>query len=213
MCLGGGGSSAADDAARREQERQAKIAETTAAVNTAFDDPSRALSIDQFRSAVEQQNLDELARQRQEADRQLTFSLARGGQGGGSQDVFQRGQLLQDFNRGLAKISTFANDRAAALRAQDEQARGNLIRDAQTGLDSQTATQQALKSLQVNLEGAQGGTQLQNLGDLFANIARINNAAAIQRGAAGARIPTRQTILAPPPPSQSGGGGTVARIG
>lgn len=66
-----------------------------------------------------------------------------------------------------------AQEAASNLRAQDEQARSNLIAQAQAGLDTTTATQMASSALRNNLEAGQATSTAQGLGDVFSGFSDL----------------------------------------
>lgn len=212
MCLFGGGGGDGG-ASAREAERQRQIAETTARINAVFGDPSREAAYGTHRTNVRDLNMTDLDRSKQEADRALRFDLARRGVAGGSADVDAAAELLERYNRGVGDVSRHADTQAASLRAADEAAKRSLISQAQTGLDTGTAQRLALDSLGANLAEASSGARLQGLGNLFADLAYMNRAKAIQAGQAGARLPYDDTAVYPRTSSGSGYYGTSARIG
>lgn len=212
MCIFGGGGGG-DDSARREAERQAGIQQTTDLINSIFSDPGREQAYASHRANVMGLNQEELDRQKREAERQLTFDLARRGVAGGSADVDERAQLLERYNRGVADVSRHAEGAASGLRSADERAKLGLIRDAQTGIDTGTAQRLALDSLSSNLSEASAGAQMQGLGNLFADLAYMNRAKAVQTGRAGARAPYDDQAIYPRTSGGQGYQGTTARIG
>lgn len=215
MCFGGGGSSGADEARRAEAERQRRIREATQAILAAFGDPARDEAITNYRSSVEQVNLDKLQRDREEAARKLKFGLARTGQLGGSTDIFKTGKLSERYNEGVLRASQIAEESAARLRAQDEQAKQSLIAQAQGGMDVALAQQQALRAAQENLSAIRDTAPVASLDNLFADIATAQIAAqqaAGQRRAMLGRDPLRDRYGSLVPGSRSYTG-SVTRIG
>lgn len=162
--------SAADRAARLEQERQARIADAQRQINGIFDDPSRAAAISDAINARREVDMGDLNRQQEDATRNLTFSLARGGQIGGSTDRDQRQVLGDEYNRGLLNVEGRAQKFGADLSAADQDARARLISLATSGLDATTGMQQAAAALRSNLDSAQADAQAQSLGNVFGGV-------------------------------------------
>lgn len=162
--------SAADRAQRLEEERQARIADTQARINTVFDDPARAGQITDAINAMRERDMLDLDRQKTDTDRQLRFSLARGGQIGGSTRRDQQQTLGEDYTRGLLNVESRAQGFGADLSSRDQDARARLISLATSGLDATTGANQASAALKSNLEGAQSNAYGQSLGDAFGTV-------------------------------------------
>lgn len=164
------GESAADRAQRLEEERQRRIADTQARINTVFDDPARAAQITDAINAVRERDMLDLDRQKADTDRQLRFALARGGQIGGSTQRDQQQTLGEDYTRGLLQVEQRAQGFGSDLSARDQDARARLISLATSGLDATTGASQAAAALKSNLEGAQSAAYGQALGDMFGGV-------------------------------------------
>lgn len=163
MC--GGGDDAAEEAARQERERKAQIRRSTAAIDRAFS--GRSSQLDDFVEALRQEFRTEAQRQKGDVDRQLKFSLARGGLTGGSAAADAGARLGDEFSRGILQGERQAQDALARLRSADEASRADLIRLAQGGADVSTAATQASRALQANLEGARANSLVDGFGDIF----------------------------------------------
>jgi len=185
MSGGGGG----DDYAAQEAERQRKIEETINKINGIYDNAGRDQLYSEHRTNVLDLNKSELDRQRDEAERVLKFALARSGHAGGQVDVSGNEDLLRRYQDGLLRINETADTAAERLRQSDEKSRLNLISQAQTGLDTTTAAQNALRSLDVNARDAQATNQVASLGDIFAGLADAYAGARYTAGQQSARLP------------------------
>lgn len=212
MC--GGGSDAADEAAQRERERQQRIAQATAQVNAALDDPSIAARVDEHRAAVEEVNTRELDRQSEEAARNARFNLARSGLSGGSVDVDENARLAEAAREGVTRVSEVADSAAQALRRNNEQTRARVVGLIQGGLDGTTAAQQALSGAALNADQAAADNQVAAIGDVFADLALAQRLGQVGAGVNAARAKfNTNPITVGAPTSGSSGGGTVTQIG
>ncbi len=164
MCFGGGGS-AAEAAQQEETARKQQVADATAAIDRAF--TGRTGQLDDFIAALREEFTTEAQRQKGDADRQLKFSLARGGLTGGSAAADAGTTLGDEFQRGLLKGERLSQASLAELTSADEQSRQQLIALAQGGASVSTAASQAGRSLRSNLEGAKATGLAQSLGDIF----------------------------------------------
>lgn len=128
---------------------------------------SRERLYDQQRDSIYELNTDEVNRQFEEAERQNRFGLARSGLMGGSVDIDSNAELMRRTNEGLLRAGGIADQSAADLRTQDEQARQRLISMAQSGLDTGAAESLALSSLSTNAESAAAQRNGATIGSLF----------------------------------------------
>lgn len=171
--MGSSGGGAQRRAEQQERERQARIDQTTRQINALFDAPERQQQIADFRTAMQDFYLQDLNRQKGDADRDLTFALARSGLTGGSRQVDANRRLGEDYQRGILDADRRAQGAAADLRGQDEQARLNLTSLAQSGLSASSAATQAASAMRASLEGANASARVQGLGDFFGSVADI----------------------------------------
>lgn len=165
------GESAADKAARAEAMRQSQIDQTTTDINAMFDSSSRQKQIADFKQAMQDFYLGDLNRQKEGADRDLTFAMARSGLTGGSRQVDANRSLGEEYQRGILDAERRAQSAASGLRGQDEQSRLNLVGLAQSGLSSTNAASQAAAAMRAALEGSTANAKMQGLGDLFTSVA------------------------------------------
>lgn len=164
---------AAREAESAERQRQANIASTTDQINRLFGSPERQAQYQEFGGALRDLFMQDLGRQKQTADRDLLFALARSGLTGGSRAVDAGRMLGEDYQRGVLESERRAQAGVADLMGRDEAARQNLIGLAQTGLSSTAAAQQAASQLRTSLEGARAASQVQGLGDIFGSVADV----------------------------------------
>lgn len=170
---GGGNNSAQRAAEQAERERQARIAGSIGQINQAFDNPARARELADYLGATRAYYMDDLNRQKGDADRNLKFAMARGGLSGGSVSIDNARQLGQDYTKGVIEADRRAQAAQADLRSQDEQSRLSLISMAQSGLDATTASSRALSALQNNLQAGRATATTQGIGDAFGSFANI----------------------------------------
>ena len=131
---------------------------------------SREKLYDEQRDAVYDINAQEVNDQYADAERANRFGLARNGLLGGSVDVDSNARLQEITNEGLLQAGGIADSAAAKLRAQDESARQSLISMAQSGIDTGTAQQMAIESLNTTAQQAQGERAGASVGDLFGTL-------------------------------------------
>lgn len=167
--MGGGGGS--DGLARqqeqREQARLAEIQRGIAATNGVYDSPQRQAQINDFLEANRQMYFKELGTQKQDADRQLKFAVARNGQQGGKQSIDAAANLGEKYNKGVVDADRLAQRGANDLRMADEEARSNLIALINSGVDATTASNRATAGLQTSLAGARANMGPEALGQVF----------------------------------------------
>lgn len=124
------------------------------------------------RSAVYDLNKTEVDRQATEAERFNRFGLARSGLLGGSVNVDSVADLDRRTNEGLMRAGGVADQASADLKTADERTRSNLISLAQSGIDTGTAAQQALKGLEVNAANASSARAGSTVGSLFNDLSQ-----------------------------------------
>lgn len=156
---------AAEDARLRAQQG------TQRAINQVYNSPQREAEIQQFVNDLRQFKMIDLNDQKDLADRQLIFALARKGQVGGSTQVDRQKKQAKDYLRGVLNIDSQASGAGAGLRAQDQDARARLIQLSTAGLDAATGASQAAASLRSNIEGARSAAQAEGIGNVFGGVA------------------------------------------
>lgn len=173
---------AAEAAQMAEEERQARISANVADINSAF--AGREGQYAALGNALRERLNQQLGLQRQNAERQTKFSLARGGLIGGSAQRDANTVLNRESAEGVLGAERQAQKGVADARSADEQTRTQLIGLAQSGNDIGNAAAQTANALRANLAGANNGVQ--NLGDVFGATAQAyrtqQDAAARRRG-------------------------------
>lgn len=134
------------------------------------------------RTAVYDLNKREVDRQAMEAERMNRFGLARTGLLGGSVNVDSVADLDRRTNEGLMRAGGIADQASADLKTQDERTRSNLISLAQSGIDTGTAAQQALKGLEVNAANAASARAGSTVGRLFDDMSQAYLASQMNQG-------------------------------
>ncbi len=182
----GSSNRAAKQARADEQKRQARVAESTRRIDAAFDAPERQAQYDQYFGALRGLYRKDADRQKEVADRNLRFSLARSGLTGGSAAVDARNTLGEEYSRGILEAETRAQGGVADLRSADQATRLNLIQLANAGTDVTSAATNAAAAMRANLAAARGSNRTAALGDLFGQTSDIYRrqqlAAATRRG-------------------------------
>lgn len=189
MC-GGGSDRAARQAAAAEAERKAEIARGTDLIDQAF--AARQPQYDDFVSALREHYTADAERQKEIADRQLRFSMARGGLTGGSAQADANTELGREFSEGLLSAERQAQVGLADLMSRDDASRMNLLALVQSGANATTAAQQAGAAMRSNIQNAKSTGMVEGLGDVFGGTANLykqqQEAAARRRGLKEAEI-------------------------
>lgn len=169
--MGSPSNRAAQQAQAAEEARLRAIQGTQRGINSVFDDPRRLGEIQRFVSDLRGFKMIDLNDQKQVADRQLQFALARKGQTGGSTQVDRQTQLGRDYQRGVLDIERQSQGAGAQLSAADQDARARMIQLANSGLDATTGAQQSAAALRSNIEGMQATARADGIGQLFGGVA------------------------------------------
>lgn len=167
MC-GGGGSGVAKRAERAEIERKRDVRRATSAIDSAF--AGRGTQLDDFVAALREQFGAEAGRQKTLADRQLKFSLARGGLTGGSAAADTGTELGEEFQRGILKGERLSQSALADLKSADEASRARLVQLAQGGASVTSSATNAARALSSNIEGVRSTSGIESLGDIFGDV-------------------------------------------
>jgi hypothetical protein len=183
MC-GGGKDRASRAAQTAEDERQRQVRDSTAAIDRTF--AGRQGQLDEFANALRENFRTDAEKQKTVADRQLKFSLARGGLTGGSAAADAGTQLADEFQEGLLSGERKVQGSLSDLALADEGSRRNLVALAQGGASIGTSTNQAGNALRSNLASARSSGLATDLGDVFSNtrglFVKQQEAAARRRG-------------------------------
>lgn len=170
----------------QQQQQQADITASQAQINSVFNSPQRQADINDFVNATRQFYQQDLDKQKATADRNLTFSLAKAGLTGGSEQVDQQEQLGESYAKGQLQAEQKALGAGADLQSADEQARQRLISLATSGLDATNAGMQSAQALQTGLQAARSSVDANALGNVFStfnDFSKNVNAAQQQRDA------------------------------
>jgi hypothetical protein len=167
------GNRATRAAQRQEAERQARIEATTARIDTLFGNPQRQRQYGDYLGSLRNVYQQDASRQKDMADRNLRFSLARSGLTGGAAAVDQGALLGDEYRRGLLRSEQQAQQGVAGLRAADETSRLNLLQMANAGTGLTSAATNAANAMRSNLATAQSAGTVNALGDIFGGTADI----------------------------------------
>lgn len=173
--MGVGNNKAQTVAAQNDAWRQSQIASSVDAINSAYNNPRREADIQDFLGATRSFYGNELGRQKTIADRSTRFALARNGLTGGSAAIDANRTLGENYQQGVLQADRLAQGAAANLRTADEQARLNLIAQAQQGADMTTSASQAASALQNSLQAGNAGVKADALGDVFSGLSNVWN--------------------------------------
>ena len=181
MCIGsgssggggdGGAQAAADESARREAERQAEIDRALSRVNATYAPQVRNPIYDDIYRTTYNRNIADLQEQYGDAQREHKFDLVRRGQSGGSAGADRYSDLRGNFNKGVQRVSSMAQDAKSYARNADEQQRSSLVNSIYGGMDSTTAADRAGSQSQVAVANANANANNMTLGDWFARVAQ-----------------------------------------
>jgi hypothetical protein len=182
----GGDDSASKAAAAQQAQQQASIAQSTAAVNSIFDNPSRTAQYNQLGSDTTAYYTQQLDNQNAINDRNMKFAQARGGQTGGSVATDQTAQAGKDYLAGVLDAQRRGQAASAGLESSDETERANLIAAAQGGESATQIASQSADALKSNLDTANSANTSNAFGDTFGDMASIysssQQAAALRNG-------------------------------
>lgn len=171
--MGSSSNNAADEANRLEKERQDKVTEATAKIDSIYNSDSRTQQYDDYVNSLRSYYTDDANRQKAIADRNLKFSMARAGLTGGSASADAGKTLADEYNRGTIQAETQAQASLADLMSQDNQSRLNLIQLANAGTDATSAASNAASAMRASLSSAENNAKSQGLGDIFAGTADV----------------------------------------
>lgn len=170
MCIDGG-NKASKQAAKNEAARKNEITLGNRAIDQAFG--ARQPQYDDFVRNLREFYTADAERQKGVADRQLRFSMARGGLTGGSAQVDANANLGREFGEGLLAAERQAQSGLADLMNRDESTRMNLLQMVQGGTNATTAAERAAAAMRSNALGAQSNSMVTGLGDIFGGTADL----------------------------------------
>jgi hypothetical protein len=123
----GGASKQADIARQQEAQRQATIQQGTGQINTLFDSQFTPDFFKKQADAFSAYATPQVDSNYQNAQRELTYNLARNGNLDSSTRAFQQGQLQKTYDTSLTNVADQANSYANSARSNVETARANLV--------------------------------------------------------------------------------------
>lgn len=201
------GASGPSAAARAQQaqadQRDRDIQAATGQVNAIFNDPARAQEIADYQNAVKQRQMMDLNQQFGDQNRDLKFAMARKGLTSGSEDVDLHDRMNQDYGKGVLQVTANAKQAAGNLRAADEASRSRLLTQVASGYGLTDANQQALSSVQSNLQSAQGSIAPAYFDQLFGAYSQIYNQSQVDQSRRQAEIAGLGTFFNSTPGSTS----------
>lgn len=207
MCGGGGGGGGAsaetkalqqeqlrqmrEDEERRKNEEARRVA-AVAQINKLYGIGDGARQELEARNAgyakVRQNNLglmlEEVARNRAQAQRQVGFNLQRSGLMGGSVDVDRHRDITDANQRSVIQANQMADGQVAKIRADDEGTRADLVSRINAGLDADSAVTTATQRMMNNREAAMAEPSSYALNNLFAGIGNAMSSYQYANGAA-----------------------------
>lgn len=177
----GGGNEAAQ-ARRGEEQRQARIREGTTKINSTFDGQFNDDFFKNRQKAFMDYSTPQLEDQYGKANKELTFSLARGGNLDSSTRGQKLGELQKLYDVNKQKVADDALSSSTQARTAVEDARGNLISTLNATGDAQGAANSALTRASALSQPA----AYSPLGQLFTDFTSALGTQAAQERAAAA---------------------------
>lgn len=144
---GGGGEAA--QARQDEQERQARIREGTTRVNSIFDSQFNDDYFNKRQQSFLEYANPQLEDQYGDAQKELTFALARGGNLNSSARAEKAGELQQKYDLNKQQVADQALSYGTEARNAVEDARSNLIATLNATGDAQGAANSAISRASV----------------------------------------------------------------
>lgn len=111
--------------------------------------------------------LDDLGKERQLAQRDVDFDLARRGLFGGSRQVDAERDIEDQYNRGVLTADNNAQTVANNARMADEKTRVSLINSIRSGMSDADASSAAFNAMQNNANEAANAARNQSVGGFF----------------------------------------------
>lgn len=177
---------AANQAAANNAAEKASIDQATSQIGSIFDSPERQQQYSDLGKATTDYYTDQLNTQKTANDLQQKFSLARGGQTGGSLATDEATASGKDYLSGLLRAQGLGSAASASLQQSDAQERANLTAAAQGGLSATDAASQASLAMKGNLDAANASSTANAFGETFGDMSTIyqksQDAAALRNG-------------------------------
>jgi hypothetical protein len=188
-----GGSNEAKRARNDEQQRQAKIREGTTKVNSIFDGQFNDDYYNKQRDSYINYANPQLEKQYGDAQKELTFALARGGNLDSSARADKEGELQQQYDLNKQKVADDALAYGTKARTSVEDARGNLVSMLNATGDAEGAANSALSRASALSEPAAYSPLTQLFSDFTSGLgtqAALEKANYFSGGQTGARYST-----------------------
>lgn len=209
---GGGGDGGSGDAAAAEEARKTALRRRIDMLYGIGDDAGAQAAQAQLEGeatklgdATRAYYTDQLGRDYEKAERNNRFKLARTGQMGGSEQVFQQGELASDRDLGATRVDEAVRRAIASLKTSREQERLSSINLVNSGAGDSAVTA-AQTGLRNSLDNVSNQSKAELFSDLFSvgadSLARSN--AADQQAALAARYRDRLGAFFPPTSTSSG---------
>jgi hypothetical protein len=189
----GGGNKEAKLARKDEQERQAKIREGTTRVNSIFDGQFNDDYYNKQRDSYINYANPQLEKQYGDAQKELTFALARGGNLDSSARADKEAELQQAYDLNKQKVADDALAYGTKARTSVEDARGNLISMLNATGDAEGAANSAISRASALSEPAAYSPLTQLFADFTSGLgtqAALEKANYYSGGQTGARYST-----------------------
>ena len=179
-----GGDGGAGEARERERQKQLKIDNGVKAVNALFGTADRDAQYAGHKANVYGLNKTAIDKSYGDAQRNLTFSLARNGLSNSSVGADKKSDLLTNFNDNIQRANDMSDSAMNTLKTNDERTRQNMVGSVQSGLDQTQAVSSALNNMNLNYKSANQNNVAQNWDSMFDNwkTAKRNSAYASAMG-------------------------------
>lgn len=153
-----------------EQAQQTQIQKTIDQINSIFTSPARQAQYKDYYNSTLATLKNSLNQNYVDAQRGLKFGLARTGNIGSSNDVYQHGLLSKDYQTGILNADTQAQGAEAQLENADSATQSALDSMALNGGLATNPVQTAQSDAAANLQQAQGTVAPATFDQLFGDI-------------------------------------------
>jgi hypothetical protein len=186
-----------DQAAAEAADMQARKDRAIASVNALFGvgDAADAATNKAARDALYAKtgddvfslNKNQIDQDREVADRNLGFALARAGQTGSSIDTDQHALVQKNYDKGILDARNLGDTAATQFRNSDASTRANILGQLASGIDEGTALSTAANTLKSNFDTATANERGQLLSNAFNDASLIYNNDQNNQGVQSAR--------------------------
>lgn len=180
---GGGGGSAPDYEGERYRQRAAQRDAFYKGIGYTTGAEERNKQYEQMANDIRNYRLNELDKEYQRAMKQLNFNMARAGQSGGSQEIYERGRLKEEYDRARAAIEQDIEKALASSKMGYENAVSSGVSAINSGADAATQIAGALQKFSAAMQDALQGAKGVSYGGFFNSIGSAVENNAIRRGA------------------------------